>query len=189
MKKLMIAMVAVALATVANAAASYQYTAFGYVSKYNKADQGSSCYHFYAMTQASARDLTGSGSTAVTVNSLSTWLKSQTAAESLVAAKAESVKYDSLVGTTQYGFANMGKPYVDANVGDDALAVVFYSDDAGYMAYKVIAQDTAQSYRRFQMDDTAQSSSGWQTTQVPEPTSGLLLLLGVAGLALKRKQK
>jgi hypothetical protein len=30
---------------------------------------------------------------------------------------------------------------------------------------------------------------GWtQTTDVPEPTSGLLLLLGVAGLALKRKR-
>ena len=32
------------------------------------------------------------------------------------------------------------------------------------------------------------SSSGWYTTAVPEPTSGLLLLLGVAGLALKRKR-
>ena len=31
------------------------------------------------------------------------------------------------------------------------------------------------------------ASSGWYTT-VPEPTSGLLLLLGVAGLALKRKR-
>ena len=33
------------------------------------------------------------------------------------------------------------------------------------------------------------SSDGWYTTStVPEPTSGLLLLLGVAGLALKRKR-
>ena len=31
------------------------------------------------------------------------------------------------------------------------------------------------------------AASAWQT--VPEPTSGLLLLLGVAGLALRRKQK
>ena len=31
-------------------------------------------------------------------------------------------------------------------------------------------------------------SAGWYTESVPEPTSGLLLLLGMAGLALKRKQ-
>lgn len=31
------------------------------------------------------------------------------------------------------------------------------------------------------------SSYDWKPTNVPEPTSGLLLLLGVAGLALKRK--
>ena len=31
-------------------------------------------------------------------------------------------------------------------------------------------------------------SGGWQTAAVPEPTSALLLLLGVAGVALKRKR-
>jgi hypothetical protein len=32
-----------------------------------------------------------------------------------------------------------------------------------------------------------QAAGGWTSTAVPEPTSGLLLLLGMAGLALKRK--
>jgi len=37
--------------------------------------------------------------------------------------------------------------------------------------------------------DAAYSSAGWYSTaSVPEPTSGFLLLLGVAGLALKRKR-
>ena len=36
--------------------------------------------------------------------------------------------------------------------------------------------------------DGAYSGAGWYTQSVPEPTSGLLLLLGVAGLALKRKR-
>ena len=37
-------------------------------------------------------------------------------------------------------------------------------------------------------DDNAIAGSDWQAySSVPEPTSGLLLLLGVAGLALKRK--
>lgn len=32
------------------------------------------------------------------------------------------------------------------------------------------------------------ATSGWQTTAVPEPTSGLLMLLGMAGLALRRRR-
>ena len=34
---------------------------------------------------------------------------------------------------------------------------------------------------------TGITGAGWYTTAVPEPTSGLLMLLGMAGLALKRK--
>ena len=34
-----------------------------------------------------------------------------------------------------------------------------------------------------------QNAANWAAADVPEPTSGLLLLLGVAGLALRRKQK
>ena len=37
------------------------------------------------------------------------------------------------------------------------------------------------------MGPTTQNAANW--ADVPEPTSGLLLLLGVAGLALRRKQK
>ena len=38
-------------------------------------------------------------------------------------------------------------------------------------------------------NDVSYSSAGWYSTAaVPEPTSGLLLLLGMAGLALKRKR-
>ena len=32
------------------------------------------------------------------------------------------------------------------------------------------------------------TATAWSTAAVPEPTSGLLLLLGMAGLALKRKR-
>jgi hypothetical protein len=35
---------------------------------------------------------------------------------------------------------------------------------------------------------SANAQTAWTAVTVPEPTSGLLLLLGVAGLALKRKR-
>ncbi|MGN0855603.1 MAG: PEP-CTERM sorting domain-containing protein [Kiritimatiellia bacterium] len=37
-------------------------------------------------------------------------------------------------------------------------------------------------------DQTANSQANWVGAAVPEPTSGLLMLLGVAGLALRRKR-
>ena len=36
---------------------------------------------------------------------------------------------------------------------------------------------------------TSFAADGWTAVSVPEPTSGLLLVLGLAGLALRRKQK
>ena len=36
--------------------------------------------------------------------------------------------------------------------------------------------------------DASQAAAGWTTVSTPEPTSGLLLLLGLAGVALKRKR-
>lgn len=37
-------------------------------------------------------------------------------------------------------------------------------------------------------DKTAGSLSSWSSASVPEPTSGLLMLIGMAGLALRRKR-
>ena len=49
------------------------------------------------------------------------------------------------------------------------------------------AQDVDVSDLALKMGGTGAATS-WQTAAVPEPTSGLLLLLGMAGLALKRKR-
>ena len=48
-------------------------------------------------------------------------------------------------------------------------------------------KDTSINYANF-VTGTAVGASDWQTASVPEPTSGILLLLGMAGLALRRKQ-
>lgn len=40
----------------------------------------------------------------------------------------------------------------------------------------------------FSASNTTVQAAGWTAVAVPEPTSGLLMLLGLAGLALKRKR-
>lgn len=47
---------------------------------------------------------------------------------------------------------------------------------------------SSKNYAKALPSDGAYSGAGWYTAAVPEPTSGLLLLLGMAGLALKRKR-
>lgn len=54
--------------------------------------------------------------------------------------------------------------------------------DPTLVAFASSATWSKQSY-----GDAEYSAAGWYSTSVPEPTSGLLLLLGMAGLALKRK--
>ena len=55
-------------------------------------------------------------------------------------------------------------------------------------AKTAVAPETGAAGVAFGNLQTATTTAGaWQS--VPEPTSGLLLLLGMAGLALRRKQK
>ena len=44
------------------------------------------------------------------------------------------------------------------------------------------------SFAAGKLDTVAGAASNWQTAAVPEPTSGLLMLVGLAGLALRRKR-
>ena len=44
------------------------------------------------------------------------------------------------------------------------------------------------SVTEFKAGSATFGSSGWYTQSVPEPTSGLLILLGMAGLALRRRR-
>ena len=61
------------------------------------------------------------------------------------------------------------------------------SADVAFALYDELAGVTALAGQSFDPTYGVFTSSGW-TGAVPEPTSGLLLLLGVAGLALRRKR-
>ena len=72
--------------------------------------------------------------------------------------------------------------YTDAD-GKDWVAT--YEGISGYKPVAGAIGEDAKNYEVFSTD-YAFKAGDWKA--VPEPTSGLLLLLGVAGLALKRKR-
>ena len=61
------------------------------------------------------------------------------------------------------------------------------ADAKNYAVTSVLTQPVPASGNLQMAWAFSSDTAGWQTTAVPEPTSGLLLLLGMAGLALKRK--
>ena len=181
MKKLMIALAAVAVAAVAQAAS---------------VNWGGAIAHGDADTEMSA------GSTA--------WLLWSGEAFSGVASTLDITagtadNGGSIVATydmTGSDVANYVFKATYNNIGSDvngyyAILVADGSDltKASYMDMGQITGTTATSPQQSLLfnvdwdDDSAYlSQGGYNTAVVPEPTSGLLFLLGMAGLALKRKR-
>jgi hypothetical protein len=104
------------------------------------------------------------------------------------------------------GATTSGRTGTNANVTDGDYAagttvnsymVVFNNaaaTDATYYAYTgknstTIAASGADGAMQFgSFTDATSSTGGWTATAVPEPTSGLLMLVGLAGLALRRRR-
>ena len=83
-------------------------------------------------------------------------------------------------GATYYA-----KVLIEADFGNGGKQTFLDND---LYEYKMPSKGTgALNFKILGVIDTSSTSAQWSA--VPEPTSGLLLLLGVAGLALRRKQK
>ena len=100
--------------------------------------------------------------------------------------------------TTKRGIADLLDDSKSYGAGDSAYGVILYTygsdDDIQYMGNvgKVTFESTmnvdSENMSKFLLGSTAAGAPSWSTASVPEPTSGLLMLLGMAGLALRRRR-
>ena len=179
MKKLMIAAAAVCTAAVTQAASVYWGGAVATVDGNGYLPAGTQAALLYSSVAFTA-DAT----------SLSSWAKDATSDN------GGSILATYTMNASDAANASFSSTYSFDGSADGYFAVLVLNDKGDKASYYYVGEitgtDGASSPKDLgvNMDwgGTEYLTSGGYTVNVPEPTSGLLLLLGMAGLALKRKR-
>ena len=200
MKKLLIAACAVAFATVVEAASAtwnsgtlyYAAGADGGIGSTKITTAGTVQGYYFNVSAALYTAITASFSQeaiykAFTANGTSSTLKfgefdtvTVNKTGSNIATGTLAIKDTNSYNSGETAYGVLIYTYTDASFGD------MYVANAGEMTFASSSNKSLNNMANtFGGGGTAANNNGWQS--VPEPTSGLLLLLGVAGLALKRK--
>jgi len=189
MKKLMIALAAVAVAAVTQAA-SVDWSVANNSWTLNDGSKAAKGYTVYLIDGSTALDTIAAAinSTTGAFDADQTWVYgSSVTANAKGSVASNTITTDKLTRGSSYDFsvlivdagATGGPKYMVSatstqsayKVGDDeAMGVTFNADLLGANA----------------LTASATAANGWAA--VPEPTSGLLMLLGMAGLALRRRR-
>ena len=182
MKKILIAISAVAIASVVNAA-SLQWG--GTFSTPDLSDTLAAGTQFALLYSAS--DFSGAAT------SVTGFTKGATADNGGTIVDVYSIDSEQS-GNWEFS-TTWGNPGKDVNGYYAILTLNDAGDKAAYMYLGDVSGTTATSptqillYNAGWADDTKSiTTGGFNTAVAPEPTSGLLILLGMAGLALKRKR-
>jgi len=178
MKKLMMALVAVATVAVANAA-TIQWNS-GTI--YNKA--GTKANAKTAVVSATLYSLTADQYASATSMTLAELYKAATDGTYGDALKSQN--------SNAFGLANISQSVTGGSTEKPVTyyGLVVYTDsvsDGGPWLKTSVQSVSFQDDGVSTLGNLAVNAASWATASVPEPTSGLLLLLGMAGLALKRK--
>ena len=193
MKKLMVAAVAVAMACAANAS-QYSWGAFSgdYTNPTGEAFEGGTAFLYVYSSPASAPQFKDgawdfTGATLVTYGDFD--------GDNYGWGNPDFAESGAVVSGSTEGAAQQYYSIIITDAKTTDLAS--YKGDGKY-AYTLAGQGEQTVYSAtdpveygslFMDYDTAITQGGWtELKAVPEPTSGLLLLLGVAGLALKRRR-
>ena len=182
MKKLMIALGAVVMATVVNAASVQWGGAF---STPEDVDTTLPAGTQFALLY-SASEFTGAATSVASFNvgAAANNGGSIVATYAIDAGESSNFEFATI-------WDNTGK---DVNGYYAILTLNDEGDKAAYMYMGDVSNTTATSpmqdklYNAGWADDSKTLTSGGYTVSVPEPTSGLLMLLGFAGLALRRRR-
>lgn len=190
MKKLMIACVAVAMAVVAQAAT----VNWSITNVYSPADSTSkvaaNSVSAWLFVTANSTDVT-TGIPVTTLTAVQAVLDTGdlTGLSSLAAAHGTNASAGNITGVTGLSGFSSGSLTAFAIVIDStdlASAENYYFVSDGATKTATFTSATGMKMLAWG-DQTSYTQGAGKWTAAPEPTSGLLLLLGMAGLALKRK--